>query len=150
MPTVREASALLRAQPSGGKAADSNPERVNGPDESRGAIGQKKDFAGSGRGSVLQVSEPPLQLPTGDDESDASLRVYCEDSSGKRTHATLRVRPRARFAAAPRCVSIRRLLWAVESTNWGCQICKSTGKSRMLTVGSERVSKARVHQQKRD
>jgi hypothetical protein len=103
MPTVREASALLRTPPSGGKADGSNPGRVHGPDvESRGGGGQQKDDA-SGRASVLKerLREPTLQLPAGDDGSDAGLRVYCEDGSGKRTYATLRVRPRARFAAAP-------------------------------------------------
>ena len=103
MPTVREASALLRAPPSGGKADGSYPGRVHGPDvESRGGSGQQKDVACSGRASVLKerLREPTLQLPAGDDELDAGLRVYCEDGSGKRTYATLRVRPRARFGAA--------------------------------------------------
>jgi hypothetical protein len=107
MPTVREASALLRAPPSGGKADGSNPGRVHGPDvESRGASGQQKDGASSGRVSVLKERLREPQLPACDDESDAGLRVYCEDGSGKRTYATLRVRPRARFAAAPRRVSL--------------------------------------------
>ena len=54
--------------------------------------------------------------------------------------------PRPFRRRAPSRVS-RRLFWGVESTNWG-QICKSTGKSRMLTGGIERVRKARAQEQK--
>ena len=134
-----------RAMPSGvreadGKATGGSPGRGHGPSaESRGANGrQNKDGAGSGRESVLKERLGDLQLPAGDDESDAGMRVYCEDGSGQRTYATLQVRPCARPAPAPAaCLAMPALRSAQGSAQTGRDSCQRHGPRAACRRASE-------------